>query len=122
MTNSSFDLIGSLKGDLENEFSKKGGNAQSHEKDPATLTFMYGTEEHTFPYTQIRHMKRIKERIVVSTYTANITVKGRRLEPLFSQLRRYKIAVITKSEHEEEEQVFIESISVIYNSEEDNHA
>lgn len=122
MTNSSFDLIDSIKGEIQEQLPKKSGNAQTHEKDPQTLTFMFGTEEHTFPYTQIRHMKRIKERIVVSTYTANITIKGGRLEQFYSQLRRYKFAVITKSEHEEEEQVFIESISVIYNSEEDNHA
>ncbi len=122
MTNSSFDLIDSIKGEIQEQLPKKSGNAQTHEHEPQTLTFMFGTEEHTFPYTQIRHMKRIKERIVVSTYTANITIKGGRLEHLYSQLRRYKIAVITKSEHEEEEQVFIESISVIYNREEDNHA
>lgn len=121
MSNSAFDLIGSLKGDLEEEFPKKKSNAKNHEVSPQTLTFMIGGEEHTFPYTQIRHMNRTKKRILVAAYSANITVNGKELEQLYSQLRRYKVSTITESDSEEKDQIFIESISVTYNNEEDKH-
>ena len=121
MSDSADDILNSLKGSLKTQLPMKDNQTKIHEQNPPTLTFKEGAEEHSFPYTQIRHMKRAKEMIVVSTFSANITVKGRKIEQLYSQLRRYKIAVIAKSEKEEEEQVFIESISVIYNSEEDNH-
>ncbi len=121
MNNSALDLIGSLKGDLEEEFPKKKSDTKNHEVSPQTLTFLAGGDEHTFPYTQIRHMNRTKKRIVVAAYSANITIKGRELEQLYSQLRRYKVSTITESDREEKDQLFIESISVTYNSEEDKH-
>lgn len=125
MTNVTDQIMQSLKGDIEAHtgvVTPGESKAQSHEVDPQTVTFMFGCEEHTFPYNQIRHMNRNKERIVVSAFSATVTVKGKQLEALYNQLRRYKLSVITESAREEEGQSYIESISVTYNSEEENHA
>lgn len=121
VTNSANDIISSLKGSLEDQLPQKPSEVKSHEVDSQTLTFIVGSEEHTFPYTQIRYMNRTKERILVAAYSANITVKGRRLERHYNQLRRYKLSIISESASEEEGQVFIESIAVTYNQEEENH-
>ena len=122
MSKSADDILNSLKGNITKQLPQKQSQVKSHEVDSQTLTFMFGSEEHTFPYTQIRYMNRNKDRILIATYSANIEVKGKNLERLSAQLRRYKLSIITESFDEEEDQLFIDTISVTYNSEEDVHA
>lgn len=122
MSKSADEILNSLKGNITKQLPQKQSQVKSHEVDSQTLTFMFGSEEHTFPFTQIRHISRNKERILIATYSANIEVKGKNLELLSAQLRRYKLSIISESIEEEEDQLFIDSISVTFTSEEDAHA
>ena len=122
MSKSADDILNSLKGNITKQLPQKQSQVKSHEVDSQTLTFMFGSEEHTFPYTQIRYVRRNKERILIATYSANIEVRGKNLELLSAQLRRYKLPIVSESIDEEEDQLFIDSISVTYTSEEDAHA
>lgn len=95
---------------------------QSHEVDVQTLNFFVSeSEEDSFPFSQIQHMKRRKDAIHVCTYTANIVIKGKDLKSLYSQLRRYKISNVAVSPEELEGNVHIDSITVKYHREEENH-
>lgn len=127
MNNSANEIITSLKGGLHNQTPEAKGQdnhaPRTHESDPQTLTLQFGSEEHTFPYTQIRHINRDKETINLVTYDAHIKIKGKNLEYIYSYLRRYKLSAIALSGEEttEEQQSTIQSISVTYDNEEDNH-
>ena len=112
-------ILNSLKGELESKHkwsSSTNSPAQSHEQDTQTINFCVSeSEQDSFPFTQIRHMKLRQDAIYIQTYSALIEIKGKDLNTLYSQLRRYKLSNISVSKDKEN----IESITIQYNDEED---
>lgn len=119
MTDSADDILRSLKNDLNDNRPANHRGQANHEAQPSTVTFVTAEGEDAFPYAYVRHIKRRKDRLIVQTADARIVINGQHLETLFSQLRRFRSAVIAatpKADRENGEAV-IESITITYEEE-----
>lgn len=121
MSNSADDILNSLKGSLDSQLPKIHSETKTHEVDSPSLTLVLtGGTTHGFPYTYLRSYRHTKEGMILKTSDAIVTIKGSHLEPIFNFVRRQKISEIALSPKQEiqNQQPFIESISIHYIDEE----
>ena len=124
MTNSASDILNSLENGFAAKVSTPTNKPKTHEVDTPTITFrLKGNWPHSFWYSYVRSTRLTDKGLIVKTQDAVITIRGRNLEPLRKQISRQKLFEVSISSKQEnnDDQSFVESISIYYTDEEETH-
>lgn len=124
MTNSASDILNSVQKGFAGKVTTPTNKTKTHEVDDPSITFrLKGAWPHCFFYSQVKSTRITDKGLIVKTYDAFITIKGRNLDPLRKQILRKKLFEISiSSKHENEsEEPFIESISIYYTDEDETY-